>query len=103
MTRRLKTLKPRVALLNTGRAKSLTTRDRRTTGRRLQRRRLRVWADDPCCKMCGVFCALEDWELDHIIPLHQGGSDSQDNTQGLCKPCHASKSADEAGGRGFLY
>ena len=34
-------------------------------------------------------------EADHIRPLFQGGADTLENLQGLCKSCHASKTAKE--------
>ena len=32
-------------------------------------------------------------ELDHIVPLHKGGSDEPENWQGLCNECHRDKTA----------
>jgi hypothetical protein len=37
----------------------------------------------------------ETAELDHKIPLHEGGTDEFDNSQLLCCPCHKKKSQDE--------
>lgn len=34
-------------------------------------------------------------EVDHIVPLSQGGSNSFDNLQSLCKTCHSIKTARE--------
>jgi len=34
-------------------------------------------------------------EVDHIVPLSQGGPDEWDNLQGLCHDCHAAKTARE--------
>lgn len=34
-------------------------------------------------------------EVDHIIPLHQGGLDEWENLQGLCHEHHAAKTAKE--------
>ena len=31
------------------------------------------------------------WDIDHIIPLALGGSDTTDNMQILCRPCHGAK------------
>lgn len=39
-------------------------------------------------------------EVDHIVPLHQGGADDETNLQSLCAPCHQAKTAREAAGRG---
>jgi 5-methylcytosine-specific restriction endonuclease McrA len=36
------------------------------------------------------------WELDHIVPLIEGGSHDLVNLQTLCFPCHRSKSAEES-------
>lgn len=34
--------------------------------------------------------------VDHIVPLHLGGSDGEKNKELLCHPCHDAKSAQEA-------
>jgi 5-methylcytosine-specific restriction endonuclease McrA len=39
------------------------------------------------------------WELDHIVPLVDGGSHDLANLQTLCTPCHKRKTAREAGAR----
>jgi 5-methylcytosine-specific restriction endonuclease McrA len=39
------------------------------------------------------------WELDHIVPLIDGGSHADENLQSLCTPCHTAKTADEARAR----
>ena len=39
------------------------------------------------------------WELDHIVPLIDGGSHDLDNLQTLCTPCHKTKTAAEARAR----
>lgn len=36
-------------------------------------------------------------EVDHIIPLHEGGSDDDSNKQALCQPCHKDKTARDMG------
>ena len=40
------------------------------------------------CVECG---ALEMLEVDHIIPVSQGGSDELDNLQTLCRTCNRAK------------
>ncbi len=44
--------------------------------------------DDFKCQNCD---RQEDLELDHIIPLSQGGEDSESNMQTLCKTCNLKK------------
>ena len=39
------------------------------------------------------------WELDHVVPLIDGGSHALSNLQTLCTPCHKRKTADEATSR----
>jgi len=39
------------------------------------------------------------WELDHIVPLVDGGTHDDDNLQTLCTPCHKRKTAGEASAR----
>jgi 5-methylcytosine-specific restriction protein A len=34
-------------------------------------------------------------EVDHIIPVSQGGTDHPSNLEAACRPCHLAKSADE--------
>ena len=40
------------------------------------------------------------WEVDHVIPLIDGGSHDLENLQTLCSPCHRKKSAEENRERG---
>lgn len=44
------------------------------------------------CDKCG---STDDLELDHIVPLSQGGDDTIENLQVLCSACHAMKSYQE--------
>jgi 5-methylcytosine-specific restriction endonuclease McrA len=39
------------------------------------------------------------WEVDHVVPLIDGGSHGLDNLQTLCTPCHKTKTAEEARAR----
>ena len=70
---------------------------KRVTGRRLQRLRDQLFASNPLCVECErqgrVTLATQ---RDHIKPLAEGGEDTEDNVQGLCKPCHEGKSLQEA-------
>jgi len=61
-----------------------------------QARRRRWFARHPLCVACekrGL--VVEATELDHVIPLGQGGADDASNLQGLCRACHAIKSVGE--------
>lgn len=73
------------------------TPTKRITGRRLQRMRAELFATDPLCAECQrqgrVTVATQ---RDHITPLCDGGADDAGNVQGLCEPCHATKSQAEA-------
>lgn len=48
---------------------------------------------DPHCQHCG---STDRLELDHTIPLAEGGEDTLENTAWLCHPCHAIKTQAEA-------
>lgn len=51
-----------------------------------------------CCAECGVKIGpATGLEWDHVIPLAQGGDDALDNLQPLCRACHATKTAQDAG------
>jgi 5-methylcytosine-specific restriction endonuclease McrA len=39
------------------------------------------------------------WELDHVVPLIEGGGHEPSNLQTLCAPCHKRKTAREAAAR----
>ncbi len=55
-----------------------------------RRLRARFLIANPFC-----FCGAKANEVDHIKPRREGGSDSPDNLQALCKPCHSRKTAKE--------
>ena len=65
---------------------------RANRGRRWMKQRAQILARDPVCKVCGRAASAQ---VDHIKPLAQGGDDSYDNLQGICIPCHATKTASE--------
>ena len=70
----------------------------RTRGRTWQRIRLQVLTDEPLCRAClaedRVTAAAE---VDHIVPLHKGGTDERSNLQALCPDCHEAKTRAEMG------
>ena len=51
-----------------------------------------------CCAQCGAepVTGRGGLELDHIVPVAEGGTDGLDNLQWLCPSCHAEKSRREA-------
>ena len=84
-------------------SQSHRTRERRVTGRKLQRRRLEIWTANPTCAMCGRHTMFPNgFELDHIVPLFKGGEDTESNCQILCNGpdgCHERKTKQELTGR----
>jgi 5-methylcytosine-specific restriction protein A len=56
--------------------------------------------DEYSCRLCGRVSARE-LVVDHIVPLHLGGGESDENRQALCPECHDAKSAKEEEGRGM--
>jgi 5-methylcytosine-specific restriction enzyme A len=69
----------------------------RVRGRELQRRRRIVFDREPRCVVClAAGHARAATELDHIVPLAEGGADDYTNLQGLCHDCHERKTAAEA-------
>ena len=70
----------------------------RTRGGKWQRIRAQVLRRDQYrCVDCGRVGL--DNEVDHINPLHTGGTDDMGNLAVRCSSCHAIKSAAEAGSR----
>lgn len=70
---------------------------KRKTGRWLQQARARLFARDPLCADCqrqGIVRLAT--QRDHIVPLAEGGTDDDDNVQGLCDACHEMKSKHES-------
>ncbi len=58
-------------------------------------RRLRqmVLNRDPICRQCR---REPSFAVDHVVPKARGGDDSMENLQGLCRACHAAKTAKDA-------
>ena len=46
------------------------------------------------CAACNEMLT-SDWEIDHIVPLHRGGSHDMSNTQCLHRRCHQMKNSIE--------
>jgi 5-methylcytosine-specific restriction enzyme A len=94
---RLTTLKPRIATLDTNRGLrtiSHVARLQRQTGRRGVERRARWLRENPLCVMCLAETpprTTAATEVDHIVPLSQGGADHVSNFQSLCAEHHREK------------
>ena len=73
-------------------AKRKTATERGYTSREWKSTRQRILERDPLC--CECLKNLSN-ECDHIIPKNQGGTDNDDNMQGLCKSCHSTKTLKE--------
>ena len=63
--------------------------------------RAHVLRIEPLCRTCRAKGKVTvATEVDHIIPLHQGGEEfDPDNCQPQCHDCHAEKSARDEGKR----
>lgn len=55
--------------------------------------------DEYTCRRCGL--VTEHGEVDHVVPLHLGGRETDGNRQWLCRQCHGAKSEREEKARGF--
>lgn len=105
---KLQTLRPnvrqassRVNMLPTQRP-DMVERKRGSAGVR-DRERIRARDCGLCqeCKRQGR--TTVGYPVDHIVALADGGSDSDDNKETLCQPCHDAKSALEAKARARGY
>jgi 5-methylcytosine-specific restriction protein A len=95
---KMKMLKPRIAMLKSGPA-PLTTRTVRITGNTRQaiNRRIMMRDNGLCqcteCKAAGRVRIAH--EVDHVVPLWEGGAESDANRQAVNVDCHAIKTAAE--------
>ena len=55
--------------------------------------RRRILRKQPVCAGCRI---RPSTIADHIIPVAEGGTDSESNGQGLCTVCHDAKTKQEA-------
>lgn len=79
-------------------AQRFDNQDGRLRGRKATARRLRLWAKSPLCAMCGKLTEYPNgFQLDHIVPLHKGGPDEDENLQILHIDCHDKKTMKDLG------
>jgi len=72
----------------------------RIRGRALQKLRLYWFMAKPLCVACEQRGKVSmATELDHIVPLHKGGTNEEPNLQGLCSECHDEKTRKDLGWR----
>ena len=96
---RLTSLKPRISQIETLRGAPAV---KRIVGRELQRIRDRILLrDEYTCQDCGRVTV--DGEVDHVVPLHLGGAESDFNRAYICKECHILKTKKEEKERGNKY
>lgn len=70
----------------------------RLRGRAGVQQRERRKALYPLCRRCaesGIVTATEI--INHVVPLAMGGDDTDENCEGLCKPCDIIVTADQFG------
>lgn len=66
----------------------------RIRGGRLNKIRQRIGLRDLyTCRICGRVTA--HGEVDHVVPLHRGGQETDENRWWLCVSCHRLKSDQE--------
>ena len=97
----LTTVQPRLKAIDTRKVPTLEAKAGTTArigGRARQTTRYRVLLDGGyACVDCGRVHRTN--EVDHDVPLEQGGSNGDHNLRIRCKPCHAVKTAHEARAR----
>jgi 5-methylcytosine-specific restriction protein A len=62
-----------------------------------QKRRKALFMREPLCRECAKAGRVTLATIrDHIVPLSEGGTETIDNEQPLCKPCSDAKTAKES-------
>lgn len=69
----------------------------RLRGRALQRKRRELFDRTPLCALCQAAGRVTVATIrDHVVPIGEGGSDDDSNTQALCLACSDIKTAAES-------
>lgn len=92
MSSKIETLKPRLKQANISKISTPSTERIRGYTLQVINRRIAV-RDEFICQICHKFTI--DGEVDHIVPLHMGGAESDSNRQYLCLNCHREKTRKE--------
>ena len=94
---RVPSLPPRVSVQRARTPITAAIPEQRITGRKLQSIRRRHLQQQPLCVQCkSKGRTVAATQIDHIIPLWDGGADVESNRQGLCDDCHGHKTAAES-------
>jgi 5-methylcytosine-specific restriction endonuclease McrA len=100
---RLKTLAPRLAASSLSRVKTLDVKAGSTARERggawMKKRERVALAHQYRCAGCGCVWVPGRDQIDHRVPLEQGGSNDEGNLDPLCDLCHKAKTAAEAATR----
>lgn len=66
-------------------------------------KRMRILVRDAFrCASCRLVVSGRQAHVDHVVPLEEGGKDSDENLQVLCDQCHGRKTVGEQRRRGIL-
>jgi len=69
----------------------------RIRGTHLQRLRRQLFDRYPLCVVCEQQGRVSVAVIrDHVVPLGEGGTETEDNTQALCQSCSDAKTREEA-------
>lgn len=67
-----------------------------------ERRKAILIRDAYTCRVCGRVVSGADAQVDHVLPLEDGGTDAMENLQTLCRADHARKTLGEQRRKGYL-
>ena len=88
----IQSLKPKISSLDMRQGSSAAVE--RIRGYELTKIRERILLRDGyACRRCGRVSV--DLFVDHVVPLHLGGAESDENRQSICGECHRLKSEQE--------
>lgn len=69
----------------------------RIRGTTLQRLRRQLFEREPLCRLCAALGRVTVATIrDHVVPLSEGGSDTEGNVQPLCQTCSDAKTRAES-------